>query len=203
MIFLICVGLNLILGPLAVAAPQDEAPKPKVSNQLLTTEQVAVYRALIEDYSNGTNSPLNIAERTYPLDESDKACLKGSLKRSESSVPIIHQIDSTLLVNRKFVLVDPDQQAELIKKNDPQKILMNHTDENKVPSPTELDNSVNRAFATGLFTLSEILFDKKHQRAVVAYSFACGMLCGHGSTLVLRRVGSGWKVSKACGGWVS
>jgi hypothetical protein len=66
-----------------------------------------------------------------------------------------------------------------------------------------VDQSLKRAFGSALFELSEIVFDKEHRRAVVSYSFVCGELCGNGSTLVLNKVGQGWKVAKRCGGWVS
>jgi hypothetical protein len=199
----VCMVLMLSLGQSLAAPPQIEAPKPKISNEPLTAEQVAVYRAVLEDYTNGTNGTLNLANRTEPLEASDRACLKGKPDGAESPVPIVHQLDSTLMLNRKFVLVDPDSQAEVIKENDPQKVIMNVIDDRKAPSTKQVDDSVKRAFDSGLFTLSEILFDKQHRRAVMAYSFACGMLCGHGNTLVLRRVGQRWKVSKTCGGWVS
>ena len=78
MILPICVVLILSLGLSSAALPQGEAPKPKVSKEPLTAEQAAVYRALLEDYTNGTDSTLNIANKTYPLEESDGACLKGS-----------------------------------------------------------------------------------------------------------------------------
>jgi hypothetical protein len=62
----------------------------------------------------------------------------------------------------------------------------------------QLDSSLREAFATGLFTFSEIAFDKRHQRAVLAYSFVCGGLCGHGNTIVLKKVGAKWKRVKTC-----
>jgi hypothetical protein len=42
----------LLLGSLALStcAAQDHTPKPKVSKDPLTTEQIAVYRAVLENY---------------------------------------------------------------------------------------------------------------------------------------------------------
>lgn len=76
-------------------------------------------------------------------------------------------------------------------------------DEHEKVTDEQLDQSVKQAFRTGLFTLSEIAFDKEHRRAVVSYSFVCGMLCGHGNTMVLKKLGQNWKIAKRCGGWVS
>jgi hypothetical protein len=49
-------------------------------------------------------------------------------------------------------------------------------DDREEVTEKQVDDSVKRAFETGLFTLTEIIFDKQHRRAVVAYSFVCGGL---------------------------
>ncbi len=77
---------------------------------------------------------------------------------------------------------------------------MKSIDDHEKVTEHQLDDSVKKAFETGLFTLSEIVFDKQHRRAVVAYSFVCGGLCGNGNTLVLKKIGQRWKISKRCGG---
>jgi hypothetical protein len=100
-------------------------------------------------------------------------------------------------------LVDPDRQEQKVKENDPQNLMKSAIDEGERVSDKQIENSVKQAFATGLFTLTEIRFDKQHHHAMVAYSFVCGGLCGHGNTLILKKVGQGWKVSKRCGGWIS
>jgi len=87
--------------------------------------------------------------------------------------------------------------------NDPQKLIKKAIDDHEKVTDKELDKSTKKAFETGLFTLSEIVFDKQHKHAVVAYSFVCGGLCGNGNTLLLEKVGKKWKISKSCGGWVS
>lgn len=201
----------MVTGGLAVslaATAQDEAPKPKVSKEPLTAEQVAVYRAVLQGYTNGTDSPLNVANKTEPLDQSgpffDKSCVKGlELESTDNSVPVVHQLDLSVAPNKKFVLVDPDRQEEKIKENDPQKLMKRAIDGGEHVNEKQIGDSVKQAFATGLFTLTEIRFDKQHRNAAVAYSFACGGLCGHGNTLILKKVGQGWKVSKRCGEWIS
>src|SRR5260370_2602113 len=99
----VCMVLMLALGRSLPAAPQNEASKPKISNEPLTADLGAVYRAVLEDYTNGTNGTLNLANRTAPLEGSDRACLKGKPDGAASSVPIVHQLDSALLLNPKFV----------------------------------------------------------------------------------------------------
>ena len=70
-------------------------------------------------------------------------------------------------------------------------------------SDSDLDKSLNTAFSTGLLTFSEIVFNKKHTRAILEYSFFCGRLCGHGDIVILKKVRKHWKVKEICGGWVS
>jgi hypothetical protein len=190
------------------AATQDDAPKPKVSKHPFTTEQIAVYRAVLEDYRNGFDGALNVASKSEPLDQSeltlDKTCVKGlELENTGSSGSFVHELSSAVAVSPKIVLVDPDRQQKKVEENDPQRLMKRAIDDGEKVTDKQLDDSLKQAFATGLFTLTEIVFDKQHRRAVVAYSFVCGSLCGHGNTLVLKKVGQKWKISKRCSGWVS
>jgi hypothetical protein len=197
------VTLSLVFS----TAAQDP-PKPQVSKDPLTAEQIAVYRAVLQDYTNGSRSPLNVANRTEPLEKSelfsDKSCVKGlEFESPDNAVAVVHQIDPVAAPSKKFVLVDPDIQQKKIEENDPQKLMKRAIDDREKVSKRQVDDSVTQAFATGLFTLSEIVFDKQHGRAVLSYSFVCGGLCGHGNTLILKKVGKEWRVSRRCGGWIS
>jgi hypothetical protein len=107
------------------------------------------------------------------------------------------------VADKRVVLVDPDHQQETIKENDPENLMKKAIDDRQKITEGQLDRSIKSAFDGGLFTLSEIVFDKGHLQAVVSYSFVCGGLCGHGNTLVLKKLGNSWKVTKKCGGWVS
>jgi hypothetical protein len=92
-------------------------------------------------------------------------------------------------------LVDPEQQAAAVKANDPSKTMA----EGKA-----VEEAVNKAYSSGLLTLSEIAFDKKHQVAAMSFSFWCGRLCGHGGIVVFKKTGKHWKMTKKiCAEWVS
>jgi hypothetical protein len=189
-------------------ATQENAPKPKLSKDLLTAEQIAVYRAVLQDYTKGSDGALNIANETEPLDQHkssfDKSCVKGiEMEIAENSAPTVHRVDASVTLGKRFVLVDPDQQGKKIEENDPQKLMKRAIDDGEKVTDKQLQDSLKDAFASGLFTFTEIAFDKQHRNAVVAYSFVCGGLCGHGNTLVLKKVGQEWRVKKQCGGWVS
>jgi hypothetical protein len=188
------------------AAPQDDTPKAKVSADHLTDEQVAVYRAVLDNYSNGSKAALNVADTTDTLDLSeDKDCLKGiDLEPSKTSTLAVHRLDNRVTnMKKNIVLVDAEPQQKKIEENDPQKLVTRAIDGGETVTEKQLNDSINQAFGTGLFTFSEIAFDRRHQHAVLAYSFVCGGLCGHGNTIVLRKVGGKWKQSKTCRSWIS
>jgi hypothetical protein len=84
----------------------------------------------------------------------------------------------------------------VIKANDTQTLIKGAIDDHQKVTEEQLDSSVQEAFATGLFTVLEIVFDKQHRRAVAGYSFVCGMLCGGGDVLILRKNGSRWRNSQ-------
>jgi hypothetical protein len=95
-------------------------------------------------------------------------------------------------------------QQKTIKENDPQNLVKEAIDDHERVTDKQVDQSVKQAFETGLFTLSEIVFDKEHRRAVVAYSLVCGMCCaGTATRLVLKKVGQDWRMTRRCGGWLS
>lgn len=193
---------------LSLGMSAQDLPKPQLSKEPLTSEQVAVYRAVLEYYvKDGAVGVLNVANRTEPLDQSgfwsNSECFKGFEPPAKTSAPVVHMLDSSLGLDRRFALVDPDSQQKKVEENDPQKLVHRAIDEGEKVTDRQLNDSVKRAFETGLFTLSEIRFDKQHRQALVSYSFVCGELCGHGNLLIVTKDRDGWKVSKTCGSWIS
>jgi hypothetical protein len=106
-------------------------------------------------------------------------------------------------LDKRLVLVDPDKQRQKIDAGDPQILVRKAIDDRVVPPDQQLEDSVKQAFKYGVFTLSEIVFDKKHEFALVSYSFVCGGLCGNGNTYILRKSWGKWKIKKTCGGWIA
>ena len=182
------------------AFAQEQSKKPKVSTNLLTDEQLAVYRAVLKDYTKDSPGNLNLSSKTYPM-KLDEGCAKGIKPERMESV-VLHAFTAALTPN--VTLVDPEQQETKIKQNDPQNLAKRAIDKRVVVTDKQLNESVELAFSTGLFSFSEIIFDKGHRHAVVAYSFECGSLCGHGNNVVLIRTGNKWKVKGSCGAsWIS
>lgn len=202
------VTLLLSVSLAAAGRAQDGKAKPEVSKLPLTTEQILVYRAVVNDYVKEAQGSLNISSKTEPAelteDSPDNACAKEiGFKPETRSVRAIHRLDKAFGVNRRFVVVDPDQQARKVEENDPQKLVKRTIEGEEKVSNQELDDPVKQGFGTALFSLTEIIFDKTHHYALVAYSFWCGSLCGNGSTMILKKTGKGWRVSKVCGSWIS
>jgi hypothetical protein len=186
------------------AVAQENTPKPSVSDTPLASEQIAVYRAVLGVYLKGSDGVLNLANITEPLDGIDTACARGlDAGVAKESASIVHRIAPSTVADTKIDLVDSDRQQATIKDNDPQNLMRKAIDDHQKITDEQLDQSLKIAFGTGLFTLSEIVFDREHRRAAVSYSFVCGGLCGNGNTLVFKKVGHSWKVAKRSGGWVS
>jgi len=168
----------------------------------LTAEQIAVYRTFLKFYGKGSDRVLYVADTTDWLNASDvrqDADCSHAFGQLEFDLtqdgPIVHRLDSNLAVIGHISLVDSALQSEKVRQNDPSKTMR----EGK-----PVDRAVSDAFASGLLTLSEIVFDKGHHKAVMTYSFFCGKLCGNGAVVMFKRIGRNWTVTKkSCGEWVS
>jgi hypothetical protein len=161
------------------AVAQGQSQKTKASKDTLSDEQLAVYLAVLKDYMKDSRGSLNLSIKTYPL-VVDEGCSKGlKLERTDDSVPSVHAFTSAPAPN--VVLVDPEQQKSKVKENDPQNLMKKAIDEREPVTEEQLNKSLELAFSTGLFSFSEIVFDKTHRHAIVSYSFECGGLCGHGN----------------------
>ena len=112
----------LVLSWKAVA--QENWQKAKMSDAQLTTEQIAVYRAVLREYLKGSERTLNLANVTEPIDSSDKTCFKGMDARDiKESASVIHRIESLVAADSNIVLVDPGRQQTPIKEKDPQNLI--------------------------------------------------------------------------------
>lgn len=204
-ILLVPAMLCLSLCPISPA--QEETRKPVLSSSPLTSDEVAIFRAVLKDYLKGSHGVMLLANRTAPTDQSPtsvRTCVDEiSAKLDPQSLEVVHRVDPSVVAGLQVKLADPDDQEKEIKANDPQNLIHGAIDNGQKVTTKQLDDSLTKAFNSALFTLSEIVFDEKHLHAVVSYSFYCGSLCGNGNTLALRKVGKEWKVSKHCGGWVS
>jgi hypothetical protein len=163
----------------------------------LTPDEVAIYRAFLKTYNNGSKASLNLGRTTLPFDQplhSGDSCLKGldlDLSAAKTSRPFPSDFGNGLNLR----LVDPKAQQQAVRQHDPS---------NAIRNGSAAGPAVSAGFAAGLLEFSTIAFDKAHRNAVFRFSFYCGGLCGHGGTLIFKKSGGIWKASsKTCGNWVS
>jgi hypothetical protein len=177
--------------------------KPTKDTTPLSADEVAIYRAVLQQYVPEGSGSLNVSATTEPLDPdspmnhlSGSECLRGiQLENLDTVSHRFHDLTPDVLPGKNMRLVDPKEQGKAVRRNDPSKTIR---------GGKSVDTAVNDAFGNGLFSMSEIAFDKERRHAVVTYSFWCGSLCGNGSTLVFEKVDGQWKDTKRhCGGWVS
>lgn len=57
--------------------------------------------------------------------------------------------------------------------------------------------------ANAIVSFSPVGYSSDQNQAVFVVSFACGSLCGSGSIVLMQRAGTGWRIIKQSGLWVS
>jgi hypothetical protein len=182
---------------LLVASPGlGELKKPAISQSPMERDQLAIYQIFLGSYNNGSTARFNLSNLTSTFNPTDGECLKGiELDPNGSYHTMIHRFDSRIALPGNIHLVDPEQQEKAIQQNDPNRGIRQGKDVN---------SAVEAGFSAGLLTLSEVAFDKNHKYAAMSFSFVCGELCGHGSTIVFEKTNGQWQESKhQCSVWMS
>ena len=100
--------LAFLLLSLVAVSIQDDEPKPVLSQDPLTAEQIAVYRAMLAHYTKGEDVALNIANVTDPLGgdpELAESCSKdvAALQRLPNADRSSH--GSVCCANAKMVVI--------------------------------------------------------------------------------------------------
>jgi hypothetical protein len=177
--------------------------KPVKAAIPLSADEVAIYKAILQQFGKNDSGTLNVSATTVPLNPdshtsglSREGCLQGiQLENLDAASHSFHELPPEILIGTNAKLVDPKKHAKIAHANDPDRTMR--------PGKS-VEDAVRGAFANGLFSMTEIAFDKDHHYAVVIYSFWCGALCGHGRTLVFEKVNGVWRnTNRTCGGWVS
>jgi hypothetical protein len=179
---------TMYLALAVLSRAQADEPKPTISKDPLSTEQVAIYRAALADFIPSRGRTPQIANTTVPLrmmslgrpHSAFVSCVDGiGTPSAQDQHQLVHRLDSSVVAGTDLPLVDPWEVPQM--RHGP-------------PDP----NTPH----LGLLTLSEIAFDSDHLRAIVTYDFNCGGLCGHGKMLALTKSGEEWKISKICVRWM-
>jgi hypothetical protein len=176
-----------------LAKAQQDDVKIVVSDQPMTSDQLAIYRTVLKSWMDNGKAAIHLSIRTMPfyLSEMDKDC-GSELHFVPGLGGEVHQFRATdlpLIGSKKIELVEPEKQMDEVKKNDP------HTNIYKGKS---ISDAVENGFAHGLAQLGEIRFDESHTHAIVSYDFSCGRLCGNGSTVILEKKDGKWGLKSHC-----
>lgn len=168
----------------------------------LDADEIAIYQAVIRQWNSNSPTALNVSSKTFSLDTtfssetSECGCWAGfsaeSLLKASHS---FHTLTENDLPKNGVRLVHPREQNAIVAEKDPDTAILDGR---------PVVDAVDSAFANGLFSISEIVFDKERHHALVSYAFYCAALCGSGATWVFEKVNGQWKkADRACGGWVS
>ena len=187
--------LAAILSPITFAGNT----KPVVSKSPMDADQLSVYQAFLDSYDNGSKARLNLSKVTSALDlaqNKNDPCLKDiEFDPKSQFASVVHEFDSQTPLRGNFRLVNPKEQSRSIQRNDPGRAIRQGNDVN---------GAVEAGFAAGLLTLSEVAFDRHHRYAAMNFSFVCGGLCGHGSTIVFEKKDGKWiESNRRCSSWIS
>jgi hypothetical protein len=198
---LLCLVVSLIIGfGLYSGAQSPASAQPKISDQSLGVDQLAVYKAILATWMYDGKQSLNLATQTdlFPIDGAfdSRDCLKG-LDLEPVQEGVVHRFrpeDVASLKPANVRLVDREAQEKEVDNNDPGKAIR---------QGKSIDSALRNGFAHGIAWFSEIRFDKSHIHAVVFYGFRCGSLCGNGGTAILEKENGEWKLKSQCGSWES
>lgn len=186
------LSILLCLAAFPLFSAAQNQSEPPVSAAPLTADEISIYRAFLSTYTTGLNTPINLSDTTVPFTPRDidlKGCLQdfGFVPASDE----IHHFTTEFSELSNYRLVNP--KAHRI--SDP---------ENEMRNGASVKDAVTAGFKAGIFTLSEIRFDSKHQRAAFSYGFYCGRLCGNGATLIFELRDGKWVDSHSrCSFWES
>lgn len=189
--------LTVLLGVIGLTVPVFGADK---GDAAWNSEEIAVYRAFLSGYTNGSGGKLNIGDRTTPFEieklDQMSGCLKGiELVDVQSAGKRRRMLSREIGGKVEIELVDAERQARIVREDDPSR---------KIGRGESAESAVKGAFRTALMQLSEIAFDTQKRYAVFSFSFSCGGLCGHGGMQVFEKVNGQWRLSKRpCGMWYS
>jgi hypothetical protein len=189
----LCKLLFLVIGFTGVASYQPFAGASQPNSRQLSSEQAQVYSDFLDRFSK-VNFKF-MSNRTFSFDLSnvkkDAACLKGlQFERTEESSTTVHLLDAKILRGRSVPIIGDQEESAILKRRDVE--MASHKADSKTePSGTATD--------VGVLALSELVFDKSRQFAVLRYILLCGTHCNSGAILVLEKIESHWTpVRHAC-----
>ena len=184
------LGLGRVFASLFVvsaAATLSAAQTKAIQHNIppISEEQLSVYRGFLEKLG-GVLHIKNLSKSTLPFNfdgfPEGRPCLTGiELENPSEALKAVHAFGPETMEGRGLTLVDPLERTKLL-------------DERRGPS-----NQPSQAVQSGndldFLILSEIMFDTKHQFAILKYLLVCGTHCDSGATLVMEKIDGRWTTS--------
>jgi hypothetical protein len=163
-----CMAVVAALVALPVRAQDQQEKKPVLSMSHLSDKQIAVYKAVLREWMSHEMPTVNLAALTK-LAEPDgmqgyKDCAKGlEIEKPSEMIHRFMQADAARMApDGAITLLEPRRGNEQVHENDP---------EQGMRRGQSIEDAVKNGFAHGLFSFTEIIFDKAHQHAIVSYGF--------------------------------
>lgn len=180
------VILSMAVAASGCRSKEMPAPQTAAGEAALTAEEVGVYADFIDSFAKTKFKSLSL--NTFPLNLSgiakDAACLQGlGLESPVASGNTGHLLGTGVLRGKSIRLVNADEEFAALKERDAD--AASHSDETR-------RDTARLTSDPGILALSEIVFDKTHQFAVLKYVFLCGSRCNSGAILVLEKTGGTW-----------
>jgi hypothetical protein len=183
--FLVKTMTSFLLAAIMVPGCQSQE-KPVVRTSPVTTEELHVYRALLNLLNSQPATQVkNLVSQTSPFDISHvpagSVCLQGiEFENLSQSSRTVHSFSTEIAKGMALNLVEPAEQAKFLQERD-----------SASPRQKRADDSA-KASESGLLVVSEIAFDKTHQFAVLNYVFFGGSRFKYETTRVLEKVSGEW-----------
>jgi hypothetical protein len=162
--------------------PASSSSQPLLTKTPLTAEQNEIYGKFLDFRLSLNKGVINLSDRTFPIN------LSGP-----DLIPCLEGIEASNLGEAR-------ETVHLISED----ILKGRA--------VRLVNPNRNDIKEGLLSLSEIVFDKRHQFAVMSFTFSCSAPCGQGGprtvveagTIVFEKRDNEWRQSKRyCPTWFS
>jgi hypothetical protein len=168
------------------ASARQAAAQTAVGDAAPTAEEVGVYADFIDSFAKTKFKSLS--RSTFPLNLSgiakDAACLQGlDLESPAASGNTGHLLGTGAVRGKSIRLLNADEEFAALKEREAD--AASHSDEPR-------RDTAQLTSDPGILALSEIVFDKTHQFAVLKYVFLCGSRCNSGAILVLEKTGGTW-----------
>lgn len=179
----IALALSIIVALLVIV--------PVLNND--RARKLEVYRAFAVHYGEG--NAVNLAEVTTRFDARNEDVMMCAPSVLLTTAATRHFRTQTFtqsdFADSPVRVVDPEVQRLLVHTHDPGR---------NITGDGDIEEAIQAAFNAGLLQVSDVGFDITGQRAVLTFSFSCGMLCGHAGTAMLERRDGQWVRSQQnCG----